>query len=103
MTKTAVIYMHEKRAGILTQQPDGSYDFQYVSNYTGPAISLTLPTTQEHYHFDQFPAFFDGLLPEGPMLEALLRHAKLDRHDYLGQLIMIGEELVGAVSVRPST
>ena len=51
-------------------------------------------------HFDKFPSFFDGALPEGPRLEALLRQAKLDRTDYFGQLVTVGADLVGAITVE---
>ena len=47
------------------------------------------------YDFAGFPPFFDGVLPEGPQLEALLRHGKLDRDDLLGQLLYVGGDLVG--------
>ena len=46
-----------------------------------------------------FRRFFDGLLPEGVMLESLLKKRKLDRHDYFGQLVILGADLVGAITV----
>jgi serine/threonine-protein kinase HipA len=52
------------------------------------------------YEFKTFPPFFDGLLPEGAQLEGLLRLKKLDRSDYFGQLISVGQDLVGAVTVE---
>ena len=74
--------------------------FEYLQDYNGPDISLTLPKSQSRYHFDHFPPFFDGLLPEGPQLEALLKQAKLDRNNLLGQLITVGKDLVGAITVE---
>ena len=56
----------------------------------------------EPYQFDGFPPFFDGLLPEGAQLEALLRQQKLDRDDGFGQLLTVGGDLVGAVTVAPA-
>ena len=53
-----------------------------------------------NYVFPAFPAFFEGLLPEGMMLESLLRKFKLDHTDYFGQLIQVGHDLVGAVTVE---
>jgi serine/threonine-protein kinase HipA len=58
-----------------------------------------MPVRPEPYRFNGFPPFFDGLLPEGFQLEALLRQAKLDRHDYLGQLLQVGSDMVGSVTV----
>jgi len=61
-----------------------------------------MPVREEPYRFDRFPPFFDGLLPEGWQLEALLRQAKLDRFDFMGQLRIVGHDAVGAVTVSPS-
>ena len=59
-----------------------------------------MPTTQKVYKFNNFPPFFDGLLPEGIQLEGLLKIKKIDRSDYFSQLIAIGEDTVGAVTVK---
>lgn len=60
-----------------------------------------MPIRDRAYEFDRFPPFFDGLLPEGAQLEALLRQAKLDRTDYMGQLLTVRRDLVGNVTVHP--
>lgn len=93
--------MHGVYAGLLIEQ-EGAYTFAYDSAYTGPPISLTMPVRPEPYRFDAFPPFFDGLLPEGLMLEGLLRQQKIDRHDLFSQLVSVGRDLVGAVTVEPS-
>ena len=93
--------MHGIVAGLLTESEAGaSYTFSYASHYQGPPISLTMPLSRSDYAFAKFPPFFDGLLPEGPQLEALLRLAKLDRSDLMGQLITVGADMVGAVTVE---
>ena len=94
------IYMQAQFAGLLSELDNHQYQLEYLTNYYGPAVSLTLPLTQKKYYFAEFPVFFEGLLPEGIMLEALLKRAKLDRQDYLGQLLAVGEDLVGAVTVK---
>ncbi len=76
------------------------YEFAYLEEYRGPSISLTMPLTQKVYYFDRFPPFFDGLLPEGFMLDALLQKAKLDRNDPFEQLLRVGRELVGNITVE---
>ena len=58
---------------------------------------------KEPFLFDTFPPFFDGLLPEGFQLEALLRRRKLDRDDKFGQLIAVGADTVGAVTVEAAS
>jgi serine/threonine-protein kinase HipA len=57
-----------------------------------------MPVKNEEYFFDSFPPFFDGLLPEGIMLEGLLKTYKIDKTDYFQQLIITGKDLVGAVT-----
>ena len=37
-----------------------------------------------------FPPPFEGLLPEGAQLEALLRNHKIDRDDAFGKLVVVG-------------
>ncbi len=87
----------ERRAGVRT----AVYSFEYEPGYAGPPVSLALPLRRDAYRFDRFPPFFDGLLPEGWQLEALLRQAKLDRTDLFGQLLAVGADPVGAVTVEP--
>lgn len=99
--RKAKIFVNNVPAGVLTELDNNvGYSFEYFAEYTGPVISLTMPVTQKNYYFKSFPPFFDGLLPEGPQLEALLRHAKLDRYDYMGQLIKVGADFVGTVTVE---
>jgi serine/threonine-protein kinase HipA len=92
--------MHDRLAGALVElEKNARYRFSYLENYDGPAISLTMPVAQKDYEFNVFPPFFDGLLPEGFRLEALLRKRKIDRNDLFSQLIVVGQDLVGAVTV----
>ena len=76
------------------------YHFKYSDDYNGFPISLTLPTKQINYMFDEFPPFFEGLLPEGFWLDALLRQTKIDRNDFFSILIITGKDLVGSVTVE---
>jgi serine/threonine-protein kinase HipA len=93
--------MHGVPAGILEELASGEkFGFTYLENYRGPDVSLTMPVERKEFVFDRFPPYFDGLLPEGFLLEGLLRQRKIDKYDYLGQLIAVGNDLVGAVTVR---
>ncbi len=99
--RRANIHLHENLAGVLEEsERDRRYRFQYCEGYAGPPISHTMPVSDKPYEFSKFPPFFDGLLPEGEMLEGLLRQAKLDSNDYFGQLVAVGGDLVGAVTVK---
>lgn len=98
--RKAKVFYNRVFAGLLIEEDnDQGYTFSYAPDYQGMPISLTMPVQPLPYYFKTFPPFFDGLLPEGPQLEALLRQAKLDRQDYLGQLIQVGADLVGAVTI----
>jgi len=98
--KKAVVYVHEIRAGVLFEEEFGRYGFTYDVAYNLEPISLTMPIGHRRYSFSSFPPFFEGLLPEGIMLEGLLRMNKIDINDYFSQLIAVGGDLVGAVTVK---
>jgi len=99
--RRAEVSMHGVPAGILEEiEAEKIYRFTYFEKYTGPSIALTMPVGGKEFAFDRFPPFFDGLLPEGPLLEGLLRQCKIDKFDYLSQLITVGNDLVGAVTVQ---
>ncbi len=76
------------------------YCFVYLEGYKGESVSLTMPISQNVYQFNRFPPFFEGLLPEGMMLEGLLRLNKIDRNDFMSQIIAVGQDLVGNVTVE---
>lgn len=97
----AEVFVHSQLAGVLEEiTPGNSYRFIYRDGYSGPPVSLTMPTTDELYTYNRFPPFFEGLLPEGYNLEALLRAYKIDRNDLFRQLFVVGMDMVGAVTVR---
>lgn len=98
--RSAEICLHGTRAGVLNELDNGRCQFQYDFEYAGTPVSLTMPVQPESYDFDAFPPFFDGLLPEGLMLDALLRQLKIDRRDSFAQLCAVGGDLVGAVTVE---
>ena len=95
------VLMHGQPAGVLDERETSRrYRFTYAAEYDGPPISLTMPVRNEPYEFERFPPFFDGLLPEGSLLDALLRQHDLDPGDYMGQLKVAGGDPVGAVSIE---
>ena len=99
--RKAKVYMMSKYAGQLIEEVQGKlYYFVYEKEYNGEPISLTMPLSNKEYQFDTFPPFFDGLLPEGMQLEGLLKQRKIDQNDYFSQLVAVGQDLVGAVTVE---
>jgi serine/threonine-protein kinase HipA len=99
--KKAKVFVNETLAGYLIEIEKGiNYEFRYLDGYSGSSISLTMPTTQKIYSFNCFPIFFEGFLPEGVMLEGLLKKTKIDSDDLFEQLMRVGKELVGDVTVE---
>lgn len=99
--KKAKVFVDGLYAGELQEIEKGRhYKFIYVENYIGKAVSLTMPIATRIYEYDRFPPFFEGVLPEGFMLKWLLRLAKIDRDDLMTQLIQVGGDLVGNVTVE---
>jgi serine/threonine-protein kinase HipA len=99
--KKAKVFVDGVLAGEIQEIERGKkYRFVYLESYKGTSVSLEMPLTQLTYEYDRFPPFFEGLLPEGMMLEGLLRYTKIDRNDLLAQLIAVGGDLVGNVTVE---
>jgi serine/threonine-protein kinase HipA len=98
--RLALVRVNTVNAGILEELGDHRYRFSYQDDYKGAPVSLTMPVKKPIYEFAVFPAFFEGLLPEGAMLEGLLRKYKLDKTDYFGQLLQVGSDVVGAVTIE---
>jgi len=99
--KRANVFFNGIDAGILEERHRGKeYVFRYQDHYDGEPVSLTMPVEQREYTYDRFPPFFEGLLPEGVMLDGLLRQLKIDRNDLLSQLLAVGKDMVGAVTVE---
>ncbi len=98
--KLARIYQQHQLAGLFEARDDGTYRFTYDTAFHGEPVSLTMPTSQQVWDFPRFPAPFEGLLPEGGQLEALLRQRKLDRHDLFSQLLAVGRDVVGSLRIE---
>lgn len=99
--RKAKVYVRGIEAGILTEVGrNKEYVFVYLDEYNGTDVSMTMPKNIKVYKFDKFPPFFDGLLPEGHQLEGLLKIRKFDRKDHFSQLMAVGDDMVGAVTVK---
>ena len=97
--RKARIHQQTVPAGFLEELESHRYRFTYEDGYSGPPVSLTMPVTQRVHEFDRFPPPFEGLLPEGVQLEALLKRLKIDRDDLFGQLLAVGGDVVGSLKI----
>ena len=98
--RTAQVFVQDKLAAELIETDDKKYIFRYIEDYKGPPVSLAMPPRILEYKFEEFPPFFEGLLPEGVQLESLLRREKIDKKDCFLQLMTVGLDLVGDVTVK---
>ena len=99
----AVVFYGQARAGLLTKKEDGyefAYDRDYLANAEVMPISLSLPLREEKYESKDLFPFFDGLLPEGWLLDLTCSIAKIDKNDKFRLLLQTGQDPVGAVSIR---
>ena len=102
--KQAGIYMHNAFAGILTEDENGytfKYDPTYLSYEKADPISLTLPLSDKPYTSNVLHPFFDGLIPEGWLLEIVQKNWKINNRDRMSLLLACCKDCIGAVSVQP--
>jgi serine/threonine-protein kinase HipA len=95
------VYVGDQLAGSLSRTGE-RHRFDYPPAYDGPPVFLGWSLVQQSREWDHFPPAFDSLLPEGVLLDQLLRKHKLDKADKWGQLIAVGQDLTGFVSVLPA-
>jgi serine/threonine-protein kinase HipA len=107
MTRTAKIFVNDLVAGTLTESSAGEYAFkydaEYLANEQNHPISLTLPKRQETYTSDILFPFFDGLIPEGWLVDIGIKNWKLNRKDRMGLLLHLCTDCIGNVSVINET
>jgi serine/threonine-protein kinase HipA len=102
--RTAKVFVNGQEAGVLSELDfKKKYRFEYLATYSGSPVSVTMPIKSTAYEFETFPSFFDGLLPEGYQLEGLLKFRKIDRNDLFSQLLAVGNDLVGNVTLKELT
>lgn len=101
--KVAKVYMHKQWAGNLTEDEDG-YHFQYQESYLDrpnpEPISVTFPLKKKRYDSKILFPFFDGLIPEGWLLDIAQKNWKLDPRDRMSILLKACRDCIGAVSIK---
>ena len=100
--RSAEVHLHDRLAGHLTETDEGyvfRYDTEYVSTTDAEAVSLTLPLTATPYRSGTLFPFFDGLIPEGWLLDIAERNWKIAHQDRFGLLLACCRDCIGAVSI----
>ena len=105
--RIAEIYYNNTLAGVLTETDDGEfifkYDKKYIRNYPKQFITFTMPVREEPYTDNRLFAFFEGLIPEGWLLDIASKNWKINTNDRMGLLLACCHNCIGAVSVEPIT
>ena len=102
--RQAKIYRKDILAGILTEEGGEyrfSYDEAYLAREDAQPVSLTLPLQTDAYVSPVLFPFFDGLIPEGWLLDVALRNTDISILDRMSLLLLCCKECIGSVSVVP--
>lgn len=103
--RKAEIFYNKDLAGHLTETDDGDYVFQYEQEYVAEHpdqfLTFTMPVRIEPFKDTRLFPFFEGLIPEGWLLEIASRSWKLNPRDRMGLLLACCQNCIGAVSVIP--
>jgi serine/threonine-protein kinase HipA len=105
--RKAEVYYQNELAGLLIETDEGHYIYQYTNNYIKQFpkqfISFTMPVRDEPYEDKKLFAFFEGLIPEGWLLDIASKSWKINPNDRMGLLMACCQNCIGAVSIKPIT
>ena len=99
-----MVFFHNEYAGQLSENDNGYsfwYDSDYLNTENAYSISKTLPKSQIRFESKVLFPFFDGLVPEGWLLDIALDNWKINARDRFGLLLACGKNTIGAVSLVP--
>lgn len=103
--RQAKIYYQDIFAGILTETNDGDYTFRYdelyVKEHPEDFITFSMPVSSVLYREKRLFSFFEGLIPEGWLLDIASKSWKINRNDRMGLLMACCQNCIGAVSIKP--
>jgi len=103
--RQAAIYYKDHLAGMLTETDDGEYTFQDeekdVKEHPKECITLTMPVSSKTYADKRLFPFFEGLIPEGWLLDIASKNWKINQNDRMGLLLACCQNCIGAVSIQP--
>jgi|SRR3989339_1414029 len=102
--KKALVYYNGKKAGVLQKNVAGyvfEYDPVYAATPGAKPISLAMPLNKKIFEAAKLFPFFEGLLPEGWLLNITSKTLKIDKDDKFELLLHIGKDTIGAISIIP--
>ena len=104
MGRKANVFLGTIMAGSIGETDEGytfHYDPAYLNRPDALPVSLTLPLTSKPYQQPILFPFFDGLIPEGWLLDIAERNWKLQANDRFSLLLVCCQDCIGAVSIIP--
>lgn len=102
--KKGKVYYRDEFAGVLNEDEEGylfEYDKDYLSGENPKAVSLTLPLQKEPFKSKTMFSFFDGLIPEGWLLDIAENNWKINPRDRMSLVLTFCKDSIGAVGVIP--
>ena len=103
--RKATIFYKNRVAGFLTETEEGEYLFQYTEeyreNHPHDFITFTMPVREAPFTDKRLFPFFEGLIPEGWLLDIASKSWKLNPNDRMGLLLACCQNCIGAVHVEP--
>lgn len=93
------VYFYGKKIGKLTEK-NSRLSFKYNENADTP-LSFNLPLQKEAFNDKLTRSFFNNLLPEEGIREAVARYKQVSANNPFALLKEIGGECVGAVELYP--
>ena len=104
MMRQALVYWKSFKAGVLSESDEGYsfvYDKEYLRLDAAQPISLTLPLQEAPFLSLTLHPFFDGLIPEGWLLDIAQKNWKIADRDRMAFLLACCHDCIGAVSIEP--
>ncbi len=103
--RSAKVFRNGRLAGTLIETDQGSFEFSYDDNYYNdssmPAISLTLPKSQQTYTSEYLFPFFYNMLSEGTNRMVQSKQLRIDERDFFGLLLATAKcDTIGAITIK---
>lgn len=103
--RSARVYRNSIFAGILKEESDRTFRFDYDKEYLYDektlSISLTMPKSSKAYKSEYLFPFFSNMLTEGGNRKLQLRHLQISEKDHFGLLLATSSvDSIGAVVVK---
>ena len=100
--KRGKVYIKDVFCGIITESEEGytfEYDKAYLNMDGATALSPTMPLTDETYVKEMMFPVFDGLIPEGWLLDIAQSSWKIDSRDRMSLLLACCKDCIGDIGV----